>query len=230
MKKLILFDIDGTLIRSNGVGRLAMIAALEEVFGTAGPVDDYQMGGKVDHRIITDLMTSAGFTPEEIKAKINLVCDHMAVKALAIFPGKEMSVCTGVKPLLQALSQREDALLGLLTGNICRTAPIKLAAAGLNPLQFRVGAYGCDALDRNALPAIAMQRAGEMSGDAFAGHNTVIIGDTPADILCARAGQAMAVAVASGWHSMSTLSQYQPDFLFANLSDTTAVVEALLTP
>ncbi|MEM7115691.1 MAG: HAD hydrolase-like protein, partial [Chloroflexota bacterium] len=91
------------------------------------------------------------------------------------------------------------------------------------------GAYGSDAADRNKLPAIAMQRAVTLTNCTFIGANTSIIGDTPADILCARAGQATAVAVASGWHARETLSKHHPDFLFDNLLDTNAVLEALFS-
>ena len=83
---------------------------------------------------------------------------------------------------------------------------------------FRIGAYGSDHMDRNQLPGIAMQRASQLTGDLFDGANTVIIGDTPADILCARAGKATAVAVASGWHAAATLAQYKPDHLLENLT------------
>ena len=91
-----------------------------------------------------------------------------------------------------------------------------------------MSAYGSDAADRNELPAIAWQRAKELTGYDFDGKNTVIIGDTPADILCARAGLATAVAVASGWHSASTLAQYRPDHLFDNLANTEEILAALL--
>ena len=89
--------------------------------------------------------------------------------------------------------------------------------------------YGSDAADRNKLPAIAMRRAFELTHCTFIGANTTIIGDTPADILCARAGNATAIAVASGWHARNTLNRHHPDFLFDNLIDTSTVLEALFT-
>jgi phosphoglycolate phosphatase len=133
-----------------------------------------------------------------------------------------------VPELLAVLNARDDVLLGLLTGNAQLTAPLKLAAASIDPLQFKVGAYGSDALDRNELPAIGMARANQLTGELFDGNNTVIIGDTPADILCARAGKATAVAVASGWHAAATLAEYRPDFLFENFGDTSQVIDVLL--
>jgi phosphoglycolate phosphatase-like HAD superfamily hydrolase len=105
---------------------------------------------------------------------------------------------------------------------------LKLQEASIDPAQFVVGAYGSDDLDRNQLPLIAMQRAQELTGFQLSGDNTMIIGDTPADILCARAGKATAIAVASGWHSAKTLSRYHPDTLFEDLGDTQNVLQVLL--
>ncbi|MBK7895774.1 MAG: HAD family hydrolase [Candidatus Promineifilaceae bacterium] len=228
MQKLLLFDIDGTLIRSNGAGRLTLAYALERLYGTAGPLDSYNMSGKTDPRIITDLLTAVGIAPKEIHKKLPAIYELMAEHGQKIFPEKEMSACPGVPELLAALARRDDVLLGLLTGNSQLTAPLKLAAAGIDPLQFRVGAYGSDALDRNDLPTIGMARANQLTGSVFNGNNTLIIGDTPADILCARAGKATAVAVASGWHAADTLAEYHPDHLFDNLADTDQVLQILL--
>jgi phosphoglycolate phosphatase len=229
MQKLLLFDIDGTLIRSNGAGRLTLAYALEKLFGTVGPLENYNMSGKTDPRIITDLLTAVGVSPKEIKNQLPAIYELMAEHGQKIFQDKEIMACVGVPELLAQLTQREDVLLGLLTGNSQLTAPLKLTAAGIDPLQFRVGAYGSDAMDRNELPSIGMSRASQLTGELFNGNNTVIIGDTPADILCARAGKATAVAVASGWHAAATLADYRPDHLFENLGETEAVLQALLT-
>lgn len=229
MKKLLLFDIDGTLIRSNGAGRLTLAYALNKRFGTAGPLEQYNMSGKTDPRIITDLLTAVGITPKEIQKSLPAIYELMAEHGQDIFAEKGITACVGIPELLAELNGREDVLLGLLTGNAQLTAPLKLVAAGIDPLQFRVGAYGSDAMDRNELPAIGMARANQLTGDRFDGNNTIIIGDTPADILCARAGKATAVAVASGWHAAATLAEYRPDFLFDNFGDTSRVIEALLS-
>ncbi len=227
--KLILFDIDGTLIRSHGAGRETLRESLQEIFGTTGPIDTYQMSGKLDSRIVTDLLTAAGISQSEIKAKLPDVSQRMSEKGLVTFWEKGMTACSGVENLLKSLQQHKNTVvLGLLTGNAFQTAPLKLLAAGIAPSQFMVGAYGSDALDRNDLPTIAMERASALTGHTFNGKNTVIIGDTPADILCARAGKATAVAVASGWHASSTLAKYQPDHLLENLADTNHVLNILL--
>ncbi|WP_420630983.1 HAD hydrolase-like protein [Candidatus Leptofilum sp.] len=224
MKKLLLFDIDGTLIRSNGAGRLTLAYALETLYGTCGPLDSYNMSGKTDPRIITDLLMAVGIPATEIKQKLPAIYELMAEHGQKIFWEKEMTPCPGIPALLAQLAARDDLLLGLLTGNAQLTAPLKLSAAGVDPLLFKVGAYGSDALDRNELPAIGMARANQLTGGNFNGNNTIIIGDTPADILCARAGRATAVAVASGWHAASTLADYHPDYLFDNLANTEQVL------
>ncbi|MBE2220127.1 MAG: haloacid dehalogenase-like hydrolase [Anaerolineae bacterium] len=226
--KLLLFDIDGTLIRSNSAGRAALTYALEQVFGTAGPIDDYKFGGKTDPRIITDLMLAAGISQKSIDAKLPTVYDVMTARGRDTFSEKHIVPCPGIPELLDCLRQRQDVVLGLVTGNIVSTAPLKLKAGGIDPTQFRIGAYGSDNMDRNALPGIAMKRASKLTGHTFNGNNTVVIGDTPADILCARSGKATAVAVASGWHAAPTLAKYKPDFLLENLTDTKAVEELLV--
>ncbi len=226
--RLLLFDIDGTLIRSNSAGRLAMAAALEEMFGSSGPLDSYSMGGKTDARIITDLLTAIGIDAKEIARILPEAYALMAEKAGAIYPGRGIMACPGVEVLLDALQDRADVLLGLLTGNSEPTAPMKLQEASIDPAQFIVGAYGSEDLDRNRLPEIAIQRANELTGLTMTGDNTIIIGDTPADILCARAGKAKAVAVASGWHSVKSLARYHPDVLFEDLCGTQTVLQKLL--
>lgn len=226
--RLLLFDIDGTLIRSQGAGRETMIYALKQLFGTAGPVDDYRMDGKTDPRIITDLLTAAKVPRQQINDRLPEIYLMMAQHGRQIFPERGITPCPGVPELLAALALRQDAVIGLLTGNSSHTAPLKLAAAGIDPAQFRVGAYGSDHMDRNALPAIAMERAAKLTGRPFQGSNTVIIGDTPADILCARTGLATAVAVASGWHSTDALSRYQPDHILESLHNTQEVINILL--
>lgn len=229
MQKLLLFDIDGTLIRSNGAGRLTLGYALERLFGTVGPLESYNMSGKTDPRIITDLLTAIGVSSQEIKKQLPAIYELMAEHGQKVFQEKGMTACVGVPELLAQLSAQNGVLVGLLTGNSQLTAPLKLSAAGIDPQQFKVGAYGSDAMDRNELPIIGMRRANQLTGMPFNGNNTIIIGDTPADILCARAGRATAVAVASGWHSAATLADYQPDYLFENLGDTDRVLQVLLS-
>lgn len=225
---LLLFDIDSTLIHPNGAGKAALIWALERVFGTAGPINHYNMGGKTDPLIITDLMTAAGFAPADIAARLPLVFKATVEAGRQQFPQANICPCPGVLPLLAALGQEPDVLLGLVTGNTHEVAPLKLEAAGIDPAQFPIGAYGSDHADRNLLPRLALERA-----MAYTGRNTpptriVVIGDTPADILCARASQAVAVAVATGTYSWEALAEHRPDHLLPSLTNTQAVLNLLL--
>ncbi len=226
--KLLLFDIDGTLIRSSGAGRDAMKLALDDVYGKSGPVAKYNMSGKTDARIVHDLMTAVGLDADEIDAGLTAVYTRMAVHAEEVYGDHKVMPCPGIPELLEALVARDDVLMGLVTGNTAQTSPLKLAAGGIAPSIFKVGAYGSDRMDRNQLPALAMERATALTNHSFVGQNTVVIGDTPADIMCARAGETTAVIVATGWHAMDTLLPYQPDHLFENFKDTDAVIEALM--
>ncbi|MFZ0547426.1 MAG: HAD hydrolase-like protein [Candidatus Promineifilaceae bacterium] len=226
--QLLLFDIDGTLLRSNGAGKSVLVKALEDVFGTSGPYDDYDMAGKTDPLIISDLMCAAGKKASEIDRCLPTVYERMMFHAQKIFSDNSIFPCPGVPELLEALLARKDVIIGLLTGNIEGTAPLKLAAAGIEPSIFRVGAYGSDHKDRNQLPPFALRRAAELTKLLFHGENTTIIGDTPADIACARTIGARVVAVGSGSYSSSTLNQFQPDFLFENFLNRESALEALI--
>lgn len=221
---LVLFDIDGTLIHVNRAGRLVLAAALTELFGTAGPIESYGMAGKTDALIIRDLLGAAGFSPAEINGRLEAVYEEMAWRAPAIFRRHNMVPCPGVPALLAALQERPDVLLGLLTGNNRLTAPLKLQAAGIDPALFSLGAYGCDHTDRNRLPSIALERVRALIGEPVRPADMVVIGDTPADVICGRASGALSVAVASGRHSAETLASYHPDVLLNSLADTAAVV------
>ncbi|MEW5989465.1 MAG: HAD family hydrolase [Chloroflexota bacterium] len=226
--RLLLFDVDGTLVVAKGAGRAAMAAALLDVFGTAGPVDTYSFAGKTDPQIIGDLLLAAGVPLATITAQLPAIYARMVEHGRTLFVERGLAPCPGITKLLAALKSRPDVLLGLVTGNIEQTAPLKLAAAGIDPSLFRVGAYGSDNGDRNELPAIAIRRASQLTGHSFNGYHTIVIGDTPADIACARASGATAVAVATGFHPAATLSQYQPDYLFETLEDTEKVLNVLL--
>ena len=119
-------------------------------------------------------------------------------------------------------------LLGLVTGNMENTAPIKLRAAGINPGLFRVGGYGSDDGDRNRLPAIAARRAEALTGQRFPGRSIVVVGDTPADVACGKSVGAHTVAVATGVLPSETLQAAGPDHLLPGLSDVDAAMRAIL--
>jgi phosphoglycolate phosphatase-like HAD superfamily hydrolase len=226
--RLVLFDIDGTLIHPNGAGRIVLAAALTELFGTAGPIESYSMAGKTDALIVHDLLGAAGFPEAEISNGLEDVYEEMAWRAPAVFRRHNLLPCPGVPALLAELSRRHDVLLGLLTGNNRVIAPLKLQAAGIDPAIFTLGVYGCDHRDRNCMPAIARERGRDLIGEPLSPKDMVVVGDTPADIICGRTSGALSVAVATGRHSAATLAAYHPHVLLANLADTVSVVSLML--
>jgi phosphoglycolate phosphatase len=225
--KLILFDIDGTLIWPDGAGRAAISRALTEVFGTAGPVDSLAMGGKTDLQIITELLTAAGLNQSVIEAGLPACFQAVAHHIAHTTRERQMRVCPGVPALLARLSAHPEAILGLLTGNLATTAPIKLRAAGLNPAIFCVGAYGSDRLERSQLPAVAVARAQTLTGYTFQGKNVVVFGDTPADVTCGQHLGVAAIGVATGSYPLEVLSAAGADYAFPDLTDTDAVIRAI---
>ena len=228
MIRVVLFDIDGTLLASGGVGRRAMEAALLTHFGTIGPTH-YRYDGKTDRQIVRESMRHAGFSDADIDERMEpLLAEYLARLEQTIT--SELSgvrVHAGVTALLDALQERDDVLLGLLTGNIAPGASLKLRAAGLAPERFRVGAFGSDHEHRPELPAIAQRRAAELLGCDVAGSTVVIIGDTPADVECGRGIGARAVAVATGHFTTADLAACEPYAVFEDFTDVDAAVRAI---
>ena len=226
--KLVLFDIDGTLLTASGAGRRALDQALRDVYGTAGPIDAYDFRGGTDPQIIRDLLRQAGLGEEAIAAdEVAVYLRYEAQLEAEIGDGRGVTVYPGVRELLEMLAARDDVVVGLLTGNIEAGARIKLRPTGLWP-HFRLGAFGSDDADRTRLPLVAANRAERLVGRVFRGPDTVIIGDTPRDIGCARAFGAKAIAVATGWHSIEDLTAHRPDHVFADLSDGELALTAML--
>jgi phosphoglycolate phosphatase len=227
--RLVLFDIDGTLLWTDGAGRRAIHAALTEVFGSTGPAD-YWFDGKTDRQIVRDLMRREGHADDHIDARMEAVFDRYIERLDAELgdPGHVARPLAGVAELLDALEARDDVILGLLTGNLAEGARRKLAAVGIDPCRFRVGAFGSDHEHRPALPAIARDRAlAELDLDV-PGSDVVVIGDTPADIECARSVGARAIGVATGRYSAGELAAHGAAAVFTDLSDTHAVVRAIV--
>jgi phosphoglycolate phosphatase-like HAD superfamily hydrolase len=227
--KIVLFDIDGTILWTDGAGRRAVFQALEEHFGATGP-GEHRFDGKTDPQIVRELMRHAGVAEVDIDNRLGEVLDRyleLLHDELAETNHRD-HVFPGVRELLEALESRDDVLLGLLTGNIHGGAHAKLAAVGIAPSRFRVGAFGSDHHDRPQLPEIARRRAEEMLGGPVSGRDVIVIGDTPADIACGIEIGARAIGVATGRYSVKELSACNPAAVFPDLSDTDAVVRAIL--
>lgn len=231
--RLILFDIDGTILLTDGAGRRAIHRALLEEIGTAGPIDSYRFDGKTDPQIVRELLAHADHPDAGRADRVQAVCDRYLglLEAELASPAQQTRVMAGVMELLAALVEAESerhALVGLLTGNIERGAALKLHSAGIAPSRFAVGAYGSDAAHRPDLPAIARRRAEALLGAPLSGRDVVIVGDTPDDVACARPIEARTVAVATGHYDQAALRAAGATHVFPDLSDTRAVLDALL--
>lgn len=227
----VFFDIDGTLLLTDGAGRVALRAALEAVYGTSGPLDGYYFHGKTDPQIVMELMTGAGFGVDEIRSRLPAVFAayvERLKRELDMRRGSgKILLLPGVLALLDDLERRDDVVLGLLTGNLEEGARLKLAAAQLRWV-FDVGAYGSDADERTDIARIAVDRCRSRWGEGSPGA-VVVVGDTPEDIACARAVGGFALAVATGRHMVPELEEAGADVVFADLSDTRTVVARILS-
>lgn len=229
--RLILFDIDGTLLWTNGAGRRAIHRALLDETGTAGPIEGYRFDGKTDPQIVRELLTLAGHRECDSEDRITAVCRRYVelLTAELAKPTQATRLYPGIADLLAALEPHEAngrALVGLLTGNVQQGAALKLRSAGLDPARFAVGAFGSDSHARADLPAVAAKRAAERTGRRFSGADLVIVGDTPDDVACARPMGARTVAVATGFFDTMALRAAGATHVFQTLSDTRAVLEA----
>jgi phosphoglycolate phosphatase-like HAD superfamily hydrolase len=227
--RLVLFDIDGTLLWSDGAGRRAITRALAEVFGETGP-PEHRFDGKTDPQIVREMMRMAGRADADIDERMPpLFARYVACLEEELRePSHHAKPLPGVVDLLDALSERTDVALGLLTGNLVEGARVKLRAVGIDPEIFRVGAFGSDHEHRPELPAIAQRRAREILGIDVPGRHVIVIGDTPADIQCGRSIGARAIGVATGRYGMDDLGAHGAVSVFADLTDTWAVIEAIL--
>ncbi len=220
--RLILFDVDGTLLSTNGRAGKALGVAMRETFGTAGPIEGYAFAGKTDPQIVFELLAMAGIPRREVEPRLGELFERYCGHLAGMLSPENTRALPGVAAVLDALAGREGVAVGLLTGNIRDGARIKLSAAGLEG-RFEVGAFGSDEEDRNRLVPVARRRASERWGVDFAGPSTVVVGDAEADIRCARAGGARAVSVATGKTARERLAALEPDALLESLASPLAL-------
>lgn len=215
---LVLFDIDGTLLTGKGIGREATRRAMLDIFGTCGKLETHQFGGKTDWYTLAEVLADEGFTAERIGQRMADYEPALAFHMSALIAEYHVYALPGALETVAHLRTRADALLGIVTGNVSLTVPVKLRAAGFDPAWFPIGAYGSEAIERDDLPALALERAIRFSGWPFTPADVTIIGDTEADIACARALGARAVAVATGFATREVLQAAQPDYLVDEIS------------
>jgi len=226
--RLVLFDIDGTLLSAGGAAARAFRRALVEVFGTAGPVEGHSFAGKTDPQIAGELLSAAGLGRSQIEAGLPSLWDAYLRELPDELSATPITVHPGVVDLLERL-QRWDGRVatGLLTGNLEPGARLKLDTAGIGFGRFALGAYGSDHAERSRLPEVAVRRAERKFGHRFEGKQIVIIGDTPHDISCGEALSVRTIAVATGSYDRAQLAECAPDHLFSTLEDGDAVWSAI---
>jgi phosphoglycolate phosphatase len=228
LRRLVLFDIDGTLLSASGVSGRAMGDALREVFGDAGPIDTYDFSGKTDPLIVRELMSAAGRGADEIeRLRPRVLARYHELLAQRLRP-EHVVEKPGAVALVQRLHEQRESLLALLTGNLEPCARLKLAPLRLNDL-LAFGAFGSDHEDRSCLAGVAVDRARHASGRSFAGREVVVIGDSVHDVLCGRALGVKAIAVATGRTSRERLAEAGAHVVLEDLSATDAVIDAIFS-
>ena len=223
-QRLLLFDIDGTLIHSGGAGVEALKSAFKERFRIADDLHDIEIAGMTDSGIAVSILNKHKIpaTNENVSALLDSYVHSLSLE----LPRRKGKLLPGVLQLLQKLKSRPHLVLALLTGNVSRGARLKLEHYGVWHF-FEFGAFADDHRDRNELGRFARARAKEKHGREFASSEIDVIGDTPRDIACGRALGARTIAVATGKWSRDELAKYQPYFLIDDLSDVETIVDTL---
>jgi phosphoglycolate phosphatase-like HAD superfamily hydrolase len=218
------FDIDGTLLNTGGAGQAAMERALAAEFRSDRPLNGILYAGRTDRAIVADLFAHFGVEPSEdrwtrfLTAYLRHLPENLRSRTGLVLPG--------IVQLLDELHRRDDVLLGLITGNFREGARIKLEHFEIDRY-FTFGGYGDDHLERDEVACLALTEAERMFGKPFLRERMWVIGDTPADVKCARAIGAQAVAVATGVYARAELQAASPDHLFDDFSDPAGMLSLL---
>jgi phosphoglycolate phosphatase len=226
---LVLFDIDGTLVRTGGAGSRAMSRAFEDLFGVSGAFDYIPMAGRTDKRILEDAAARAGVDLDPLIQRFRDRYVERLLEALSEIGDHRKSVMPGVQTLLEALvtnPAKKNLFLALLTGNGEQGAKIKLEHFDLWRF-FPCGAFGDDVRDRGELFPVALERARACGAPHVRAQDVIVVGDTELDVACAVAAGARSVAVATGPSDSKTLRQSGADVVFEDLSDTAAFLRLL---
>ena len=228
MAKLVLFDIDGTLVLTGGAGMRAMGRAFLELMGAGDAMRDVPLAGRTDLAIIRDAAArvAPGFTPDTtwVARFRDLYLTALAEELRVDAPGR--CVLPGVDEAIGALADREDVHVALLTGNFREGAQAKLSYFSLWEA-FPFGAFGDETVDRNVLLPIALDHAADRGIGPLAPRDVVVIGDTPYDVACALNGGAVAVGVTTGPYDRAALEHAGADIVLDDLRDTDSLMAAL---
>ncbi|MGE3801950.1 MAG: HAD family hydrolase [Candidatus Kapaibacterium sp.] len=222
MHQLLFFDIDGTILKvQRELTHRLVIEVINEVLGREDEFsvpETYRFHGRTDHAIFLDLCEFLGHSRDRTAPLIPTFERSLMQRWNAHLNSTTVSILPGVASLLDILHEDEGMTLGLLTGNLADGARAKLEPHNMNRY-FRFGAFGSDAINRNDLPPIALQRANELNGSRFSFDHAVIIGDSNRDIECAKAWGIRSIAVATGGLSTDELRAHDPDLLLDSLED-----------
>jgi phosphoglycolate phosphatase len=221
--KLILFDLDGTILLSGGAGARAVNRACKQIYGIESVMDGIMPDGKTDIAILREIFKAIekDFLHDEIGT---LFREYLLFLKEEVAKSLEYRVMPGIPELIKALSEREDIILGIATGNIKEAALIKLERSGISHY-FKFGGCGSDFENREELIRIAIERGKKFLNHKKEFERVFVIGDTPLDVIHARAAGAITVAVATGSYSVCDLEKYNPDYLFENFSDFQSVLK-----
>ncbi|MBV8520051.1 MAG: haloacid dehalogenase-like hydrolase [Acidobacteria bacterium] len=225
--RLVLFDIDGTLLSDGGAAREAFADALAAVYGYDGELARYDFSGRTDPQIAHMVLRDVGLSAAAIDSRMPRLWEHYLGGLARNATPARVRVLPGMRPLVDALAAHDGVVLALLTGNIEPGARLKLGGGALNEY-FPFGAFGSDSADRNELPPVAVRRASEATGHRFSGEEVVIIGDSIYDVRCGVPYGATTIAVASGKTAIETLRAEHPRHLFESAEDLGALMNAIL--
>jgi phosphoglycolate phosphatase-like HAD superfamily hydrolase len=230
--RILLWDIDGTLIRSvrTGAYKDYTIPVLEEIFGTAGRLADMQVSGMTDLQIVFEALRDAGFSQDDIVERAEVLVSRLTEEARRVTGNgaKFFELLPGVRETLEALEAHPRYLSALVTGNIKPMAELKMELVGLDRFFALPGAFGDESHNRRDLPASAAERIRNHLQIDLAPEQFIVIGDTPNDIDCAHHFGARAVAVGTGrFYSEEEVLKYKPDKFLPDLSDVDLVLRTL---
>jgi phosphoglycolate phosphatase len=223
-KRLLLFDIDGTLVSTGGAGVRALKLVIEKRYGVHDDLHDVEIAGRTDSGIVSSILQKYHVDPTAtnvgafLDEYVSFLPDMLSTTGGQVLPG--------MSEILTRMKEKADRVLGLLTGNVKRGAELKLEHYGLWKF-FEFGAFADDHHDRNQLGQFARTRAQERHGHEFDAAQIDVVGDTGHDIACGKAFGARTIAVATGTWSREKLSEHRPDFLFDDLSNVDEVIRTL---
>ncbi|MHC5007599.1 MAG: HAD family hydrolase, partial [Planctomycetota bacterium] len=220
----VLFDIDGTLLLSQGAGTGSMLTAARELFGDRVTLDGVEIAGCIDPLIWNEVARVNGL-PDAAANHDRFRRTYHRHLTERLAAGHRVELLPGVRELLDGLGAIDGVTLGLLTGNYPETGRLKIQAAGLDPNLFALAAWGSDGPSRSALPALAMTLYLQQVGRPVDPRDVVVVGDTPHDVDCARAHGCRCLAVATGNYAIDALAGCEPDLLVSDLTETEAIVD-----